>query len=192
VNGNKLSFDILFCMRNIFYITGVNGIGKSTLISQLAEKLDTSICKIHDFDERGVPDNADKVWRKSETLHWTRVGKENLIKGNSTIICGFMKFPEIAESLEKEEVVGKICLLDANEEIITERILGRYIDNPEGVLDLNRAVGKTPEKFASDNVWVSSQFREQAKEAGYFIVDTSDLSPEEVGKEIVNWIELLE
>lgn len=177
-------------MKNIFYITGVNGIGKTTLISQLTKKLNTETFDIHDFDERGVPDNADKTWRHSETLHWTQVGKENLSKNIKTIICGFMKFPEILDALEKEEVQGEICLLDANEQIITERIIGRYRNNPEGVADLNRAVGKTPEKFASDNVWVSSQFRDQAKEAGYFIVDTSNLSPEEVGNKIADWIEL--
>ncbi|MDA8611367.1 hypothetical protein N9L18_00690 [Candidatus Pacebacteria bacterium] len=177
-------------MKNIFYITGVNGIGKTTLISQLTQKLNIDIFEIHDFDERGVPDNADKTWRKSETLHWTQVGKENTKKGSKTIICGFMKFSEILDSLEKEEAQGEICLLDANEEIITERILGRYKNNPGGIADLNRAVGKTPEKFASDNVWISSQFRDQAKESGYFIIDTSNLSPEEVGKKVIDWIEL--
>lgn len=175
-------------MKKIFYITGVNGIGKTALMSQLMKKLDMSVFEIHDFDERGVPDNADNIWRQSETLHWTQVGKNNLTEDLKTIICGFMKFSEILDALEKEDVEGEICLLDANKEIITERILGRYDNNSESVADLNRATGKTPERFSSDNVWLSSQFREQAKEAGYFIIDTSNFSPEDVGNKVIEWV----
>lgn len=175
-------------MRNIFFITGVNGIGKTILISELKKILDMSVFEIHDFDERGVPDNADKTWRQSETLHWVQVGKENLIKDYKTIICGFMKFPELNDALQQEKIDGEICLLDASGQTITDRILKRYENNPDGVSDLNRTVGKTPEKFASDNVWVVSQFRQQAHELGYFIVDTSDLSPDEVGTSVGKWI----
>ena len=79
-------------MSQIFLITGVNGIGKSTLMSQLKNKLEGDIFNIHDFDERGVPDNANQEWRLSETLHWIKVGKENINNAKATVICGFMNF----------------------------------------------------------------------------------------------------
>jgi len=171
-------------MSRIFLITGVNGIGKSTLISQLKDKLDESFFDIYDFDERGVPDNAGREWRQSETLHWITVGKEN---PKNTIICGFMKFPEIEAVLSRLDVSADICLLDADEETISRRILGRY-PNFESIAELERITGKTPEKFAADNVWVSSKFHQEAKEKDYSIIDTSNLSPEEVGRRISDWI----
>lgn len=174
-------------MSNIFLITGVNGIGKSTLISQLENKLDMTAFDIHDFDERGVPDNADKEWRHSETLHWITIGKENKSNAKATIVCGFMKFSEIDDALSLIGVDAHICLLDANEETISRRILGRY-PNPESVTELERTTGKTPEKFATDNVWVSSKFRQEAQEKNYHILDTSELSPEEVGQKVIDWI----
>lgn len=174
-------------MSRIFLITGVNGIGKSILMSQLKNKLEGDIFNIHDFDERGVPDNADREWRQSETLYWVSVGKENINNVRGTVICGFMKFPEIENALSQLGVDAHICLLDADEKTISRRILGRYPD-PESMAELERTTGKTPEKFAMDNVWVSSKFRQEAKEKDYLIVDTSKLSPEEVGQKVVDWI----
>lgn len=168
----------------MFLITGVNGIGKSTLISQLKNKLDANTFNIYDFDERGVPSNADQQWRESETLHWIKTGKENK---ENTVVCGFMKFAEIEKSLSKLGVQAQICLLDADEETISNRILGRYI-NSERIAELERVTGKTPEKFAQDNVWVSSKFREEAIQKNYFIVDTSNSSPGEVAEKVVDWI----
>lgn len=174
-------------MSDIFLITGVNGIGKSTLLSELKKSLDSDVFSIHDFDERGVPDNADKIWRQSETFYWIELGKKNKEVGRSTIICGFMKFPEIRDSLEQLSISANICLLDANDEIISKRILGRYLDSAS-IIELERTTGKTPENFVADNIWVSSQFRKDAQENNYYIVDTSTLSPGEAGNEITTWI----
>lgn len=174
-------------MSQIFLITGVNGIGKSTLLSQLKNKLEGSIFDIHDFDERGVPNNADRQWRQTETFHWVGVGKENEGRAKSTVVCGFMKFSEIEGTLSQLGTDANICLLDADEETISHRILGRYPDS-ESVAELQRTTGKTPEKFAMDNVWVSSKFSQEAKEKGYSIVDTTNLSPEEVGQKVIDWI----
>ena len=142
---------------------------------------------IHDFDERGVPDNADKEWRQSETLHWITTGKENESNSKATVVCGFMKFSEIEFALSLLGVVAHICLLDADEETISRRILGRYPD-PESITELERTTGKAPEKFAADNVWILSKFRQEASEKDYSIVDTSELSPEEVGQKVADWI----
>jgi broad-specificity NMP kinase len=174
-------------MSNIFLITGVNGIGKSTLISQLVNKLDMTAFDIHDFDERGVPDNVGREWRQSETLHWIKISKENMDNFKGTVVCGFMKFLEIEAALSQLGVSANICLLDADEETVSRRILGRYPD-PEGIAELERTTGKTPDKFAADNVWISSKFRQEANEKGYFIIDTSNLPPEEVAQKVTEWI----
>lgn len=167
-------------MSAIYLVTGVNGIGKSSVIPFLAKETIDKGFVIHDFDERGVPDNADKAWRISELKHWLSEGELNKQKGISTIICGYMKPDEIHDAASDCIVI----LLDANSGIITKRVLGRY-GTPESITELTRTTGKTPEKFASDNEWVSQKFREAAKEYGYTIIDTSELEPSEVATEIL-------
>jgi len=44
----------------LFIITGVNGIGKSTIIPELKGLLNSKNFVVHYFDERGVPDKADR------------------------------------------------------------------------------------------------------------------------------------
>ncbi|NOY35711.1 MAG: hypothetical protein GXP44_02225 [bacterium] len=173
--------------QQIFFITGVNGIGKSTLVFYLKSIFDSANFKIHDFDERGVPNNADKNWRQSETLHWAQLGKENLKEGISTIVCGFMKSSEIQDAIKQLAINVQVCVLDANPEIILSRISGRYT-TPESLIELKRTTGKTPEKFAADNVWISSKFREEAKKNNYHLLDTSKFAPKDVAKNVQKWI----
>lgn len=174
-------------MSKIYFVIGVNGVGKSTLIPYLRSALKEEDFEVHDFDERGVPDNADREWRKSETTHWAQLGKDNQEKGISTIICGYSKAAEIKAA---EEVVGSkisVCLLDASPEVISARLTNRHTD-AKNVEELSRITGKTPEKFIQDNIWVSDQFREASKEEGYYILDTTDLTPEQVAGKIVEWL----
>lgn len=171
-------------MNKIYFIIGVNGVGKSTIIPLLKDRLDPSLFEIHDFDERGVPDSAGSEWRLSETLYWAQVGKTNLEEGRSTIICGYSKPKEIQSAIEKLNVPIEVILLDASGEVITERILGRYTTQ-ESIQELERTTGKTPEKFAQDNVWVSTKFREEAQNEGYMILDTSTHAPNEVAASLI-------
>lgn len=174
-------------MPKIYFIIGVNGIGKSSIIPYVRSALADKNFGVYDFDERGVPDNADGNWRRSETLHWLEIGKEDGENGVSTIVCGFSKPEEIQLASEEVHVPVSVILLDADSETITGRILGRYL-SPESIAELERTTGKTPEKFASDNVWVSSKFREAAAKSGYKILDTTNLSPEEVAQKVVELV----
>lgn len=167
---------------------GVNGVGKSTIIPLLRNRLNLETVELHDFDERGVPDNADSFWRGSETLHWASVGKGNLAKGISTIICGYSKPKEIKAAEESLGIDISVYLLDANKEVIEKRILNRYT-TPESLEELERTTGKTPEKFTQDNVWVSTKFKDEAIQNGYFVLDTSSLSPEETADSLINLFE---
>ena len=87
-------------MSKTTFVIGANGIGKTTVMNDVQKLLSRSDFELHDFDERGVPDNADKTWRMSEAQHWISVGKENQKKGLSTIIFGFSKPEEIGTEAE--------------------------------------------------------------------------------------------
>ena len=175
-------------MQKLFIITGVNGIGKSSVIPELKNLLDPTSFVVHDFDERGVPDNADREWRKSESIHWFSTAKLNQNKNLSTVVCGFMKVSDISYALESvPDVIVNICVLNASPETISKRILSRYT-TPESLIELERATGKTPEKFVSDSVWIAPKFREEAIEKGYYILDTDELAPDEVATNIITWM----
>jgi thymidylate kinase len=174
-------------MNKVFFITGVNGVGKSSLVTLLKETLPKEQFTVYDFDKRGVPDNADRTWRATETLYWANKAKENLETGLSTIVCGFMKFPEIFGAAENANLKPEICLLDVNAENIEKRLRSRY-QTPESVQELIRTTGKSTEKFVTDNIWVSEQFRSQAKTAMVESVDTSNKTLDEVLVKILHWI----
>lgn len=166
-----------------YFIIGANGVGKSTLLPLLKDLLSGSLFALHDFDERGVPDNADKLWRLSETAYWFEVAGENKTKGISTIICGFVKPVEVGD-------MADIILLDVNASSLEDRLNGRY-QTAESVDELKRMTGKTVEKFIADNVWVASVLRKECCEKGYFVVDTSNLAPQEVARRVCDILKAL-
>ncbi len=162
------------------FVIGANGVGKTTVMTEVQKLLLGGGFEVHDFDERGVPDNADKTWRINETQHWISVGKENREKGVSTIVFGFAKPEEIGKEVE-------IILLDANERTIEERIKSRYLKE-ESLQELTRTTGKTLERFIADNIYVSSLLRKSCDALGCKTVSTDGKAPENIASEILSII----
>jgi 2-phosphoglycerate kinase len=162
----------------IYFITGVNGAGKTTVIGPLKVLLDQDF-EIHDFDERGVPDNADRKWRMDKTQYWIDLGVKNAQKNISTMICGFARPSEI-----KNNPLVKFILLDADRETIRKRLMNRY-QTDESVKIIERVSGKTLEKFIFDNCDFSDILRTECKEYNVPIIDTDNLTPTEVANGIV-------
>ncbi len=166
--------------NKIIFVTGVNGVGKSTVITPLKAILDDRYI-IYDFDERGVPDNVTGQWRREETAHWIRQGYENITKGLHTIICGFAKPSEIYD-----KSIG-IVHLDVNEETIKQRLWSRY-QTPESIEFLERKAGKTVQKFIDDNAYMSRKMREKAQQYNAVIIDTVGITPQQVAERIAHII----
>lgn len=164
-------------MSKATFVIGVNGVGKTTVMDEVGTLLSKTDFELHDFDERGVPNNADKTWRISETDHWISVGKINETKNISTVIFGFSKPEEIGTK-------AQIVLLDATPETIESRIKTRYLTK-ESINELNRTTGKTVEKFIADNIWISSKFRESCEVMSCKIIKTDNRTPAEIAKEVV-------
>lgn len=164
-----------------YFVVGVNGVGKTTLIPHLKTLLSESKFEIHDFDERGVPDGGGRAWRICETEYWLELGEKNKEKGVATIICGFAKPQELGDRAE-------IILLDASGAKIEERIKNRY-QTETSIVELNRTTGKTVEKFIMDNVYYSSILRKECQEVGCKIVDTTLLSPDRVAQLVRAFLE---
>lgn len=171
-----------------YFIIGANGVGKTTTLTFLRGLLSKDNFNIYDFDERGVPDNADKTWRKSETRYWLKLGEENTKLGKSTIICGFSKPEEIEEISNDLIERPTVIFLDADANTISERIKSRYL-NEESISELLRTTGKSVEKFVMDNIYYSNFLRESCVKYGYIIIDTTGNKPEEVSSKVISCIQ---
>ncbi|MBP6931443.1 MAG: AAA family ATPase [Candidatus Pacebacteria bacterium] len=109
-----------------YFITGTSGSGKTTLMNSLKGKLPTGSFRVYDFDEIGVPENADKKWREESTDKWIQISNENEKNKISTVICGVSAPSEIlnSPSLNKDTdlVFG---ILHADDEVIKSRLKER-------------------------------------------------------------------
>ncbi len=174
-------------MNNVFFVIGANGVGKTTTCNFLKDKLLVSSFSVYDFDERGVPDKADKDWRRSETEYWQSLGIENKKLNTNTVVCGFMKPEEIEEIAEKIGDRPVVIFLDADADMISERIRSRYL-NESSIKELFRATNKSVEKFIEDNVYYSNILRESCLQNKYRIIKTTKKNSKQVAKEVFDYI----
>ncbi len=171
-------------MKTTIFITGVCGVGKTSLIKPLKELLGSEF-EVHDFDERGVPNNAGHGWRLAETQYWIGLGLDNSKKGLKTIVCGFARPSEISDN----SAVGFI-LLDATAETIRKRLLNRY-QTPESIETIQNVSGKTLEQFIDDNANFSSTMRTEAGECKVDVIDTNTMNPVEVAQKVADILKKL-
>ena len=143
--------------------------------------------EIHDFDERGVPAKADGTCRISETKYWVDLGIKLAQENRSIIVCGFVK-PADFQELLSDELLGIIPIfLDANPEIIRQRLVGRY--TKDGHFDESQMViGKPINVFIDGNIYISEQMKKMFEDLNCPIVDTSNLTPEAVAKKVAGLI----
>ena len=136
----------------IYFISGVCGVGKSAILPYIKNLLPREKYDVRDFDERGVPDGADRAWRKSEIKKWLEIGTSAIQKGISTIICGFVETVDFEAMDSKNSPEIEVILLDADTETIRKRLTGRYTE--DGLFDENQKVtGKPVSKFIEENVY---------------------------------------
>jgi len=158
--------------EKLFFITGAEGVGKSSIIEILKDKFGDM--DVHDFDDVGVPDNPDLQWRHDTTLHWIKVAIENQKKGVSTIVAG-LSFPNEVLMFEEYKEMDEIlfCLLNVHESEREKRLCAR---------------GSA--KDVIDDLCQLHDLREKFKDVKFenVVIDTSKLSIEEVGEEVVEWV----
>ena len=169
----------------VYFISGVCGVGKSSVITHLKNILPVGSYDIRDFDERGVPDGGGQEWHDKETLYWLEVAAANAQENKSTIVCGFRNPEQFVKVHNKEKhLPAQLFLLHASGNTIRERLLGRY-PTPESIAEINRASGESLNKFVEGNVLFAPQLRKIFEKEGVPIIDTDTKTPEEVAQEIV-------
>jgi len=172
-------------MNKIFFISGVPGVGKTSIIPYLNSLLPQNKYKIFDFDARGVPNNADQKWRISETKHWLNEGIKLIKKNKSIVVCGFSNPDEVNSIIKHESPEVVFIFLDAQPDIIRQRLKNRY--TKDGIFDkTQKVINKPVNEFIDSSVQFAKQIKNIFKKYNYPIVDTSKLSPKEVAKVVAD------
>lgn len=186
----------------LYIVTGASGSGKTACISFLKDKIPNMV--IHDFDEIGVPDNPDKVWRQESTEKWLQVYLKN--SEAKFCICGQIVLGEIlaCPSIKR---IGKIniLLLDVSD---IERIKRLRLRNTYGVsqdmlnwsswLRMHHYDPQWHQNVIKSDCWQDLVFSEwESKDtwdelAFTSIFDTTNLPIEQVSAHILNWLKTSE
>lgn len=110
---------------SIFFITGTSGCGKSTLMALLKLQLLASECVVYDFDEVGVPANADQVWRQQTTDYWLIKAIEHSQQNLSTIVCGVTVPSEVVGSVYVPDAPINFVFIKVADDLIRQRLQQR-------------------------------------------------------------------
>lgn len=171
----------------IYFITGVNGAGKSTIVPLLKKYLPDSFL-VYDFDEIGVPENIDGNWRKKTTSYWMNIASKNSKKNIITVICGLTKPSEIAEiNKTKKNLKAKIALLDLYAIDIEKRLKTRF-KKPGSIKNLKKVTGLTVKECISKNVENSKLLRKECKDFECKVFNTSRTTSKKTVEKIINWL----
>ncbi len=186
----------------LLFVTGASGSGKTAVIPGLRKKLPAF--EIHDFDERGVPAEADTKWRQEQTEYWINRAIENQRMGKDTVVCGGAVYGEIlaCPSIQQIDHLG-VCLLDCDDIVRLDRLRQFRNENP-GMQILSwaawlrvHAVDPTwcPEVI-TQNSYASMQWDNWLGwERGdprwqEVIINSSSKKIEQITGEVARWIEL--
>lgn len=185
----------------IYFIAGASGSGKTAIIPHLKKLLGKQTA-IYDFDDIGVPPNADKKWRQESTELWL----QRYLKERTTLkafcICGQVVLGEIlaCPSAKQIEEVN-FCLLDVSDFKRIERlkIRGTYgadqnMLNWAAWLRMHHQDPQWTQNVVSDDSWdgldlkVWNQWTNWDSKASVKILDTTDLSISQVAQSVADWV----
>ncbi|MFB7448073.1 hypothetical protein [Streptomyces sp. NPDC056194] len=113
-------------------LTGSSCSGKTTIAHAMGERLDGLV--VHDFDELGVPDGANRIWRNRTTEMWVCRALEYQRSGLDLLLTGQSPLGEVLAVPSAPLLEGiAVCLLDVSDPVrrrrLTERDPGRW-DTP--------------------------------------------------------------
>ena len=168
--------------KTIYFLTGASGVGKTTLVSQLKAKYKDKAWTFLHFDEIGIPSEEQMIkdfgsgagWQEAKTYEWI----EKLIHTNTDRIFfeGQVNLQFIRNGFSRHGFTNyKIILIDCNEAVMRNRLVN----------DRNQSELFTPEMLN----WLKF-LRHQANEFNATVIDSSDLSKEELRQKFEEKISL--
>ncbi|GAB7188771.1 hypothetical protein ATKI12_8602 [Kitasatospora sp. Ki12] len=102
-------------------LTGSSCSGKTTLAHAVGERLER--VAVHDVDELGVPEGADRRWRNRTTERWVRRALEYQDRGVDLLLTGQSPMGEVLASPSAPLLDGiALCLVDVSDEVRRDRL----------------------------------------------------------------------
>jgi broad-specificity NMP kinase len=161
-------------IMNIFFITGPSGSGKTTVVQHLKKTLPSNHFAVYDFDENGVPYDADKTWRIKTTDFWLQKAQGNYKEHITTIICGVSVPSEITQLIRDDNynIVPYFGFIQISDELIEKRLQER---------------GWNPQLIEDNIGWAHHLEKEVDQQNNHLFVNGS-ITPEEVAYQFASWI----
>ena len=161
--------------KQIIWLTGASGVGKTTLLLNLKEKYSNNgDWEFLKFDSIGVPSNEEMVkeygsgegWQKVKTLEWIEKMVHGYVDKNMIVMDGQANMEFIREGFEKENFTNyKIILIDCEQETMVRRLTDERQQAWLASEDMNN--------------WLKF-LRNQAQKLNIPIIDTTHRSQEQV------------
>jgi hypothetical protein len=138
-----------------FLLFGSSAAGKTVALRALSGRVEN--LEIHDFDEIGIPTDADTAWRQRANEEWVRRALDYQADGTDILLGGQTPFGELlaAPSAVKLEAISA-CLLDCSDKTRTARLQARgnaWLDRTGGTLVDYLNWAEWMRQHASDPQW---------------------------------------
>jgi hypothetical protein len=192
----------------LFLLFGSSASGKTAALDALRGRVPE--LAIHDFDDIGVPSDADTAWRQRSNELWVRRALDYQARGLDLLLAGQTPFGELlaAPSASLVEAISA-CLLDCDHETQLGRLRARgpeWLARSSGDLSDYVSWAEWMRHHAADPSWRPDVIRSadpdeemrwerwQDWQAGdprwrVLVLDTTELSVEQVAAGLAAWIE---
>lgn len=163
---------------SIFFITGTSGSGKSTVMEHLKKQLPESNFAVHDFDEVGVPSDADQAWRMATTQYWVEKAQCYAAQNKVTVICGVTVPSEVIDAVKGTALQPCFAFLKIDDAVIKQRLQERGWS----------------EQLIQDNInWAHALESQVRATKQHLILETFNCRrPTDVAKQLITWMNNLE
>ncbi|MER6447160.1 hypothetical protein [Streptomyces venezuelae] len=188
----------------LFTLTGSSCSGKTTLACSVGARLRNAV--VHDGDELGVPEGADRRWRNRMTEMWVRRALEYQDRGLDLLLTGQSPLGEVLAAPSAPLLDGiAVCLVDVSDEIRRRRLVhrdpGRWapsaVDAFVGWGDWHRGHARDP-RYRPD-VIIDDSWREMAwhqwtgwtagdRRWSTHVIDTTDQSVADSADQVEQWV----
>ena len=192
----------------LFLVFGSSASGKTFALDRLRGRVEN--LAVHDFDEIGVPPEADRAWRHRSNEIWLRRALEYQAEGTDLVLAGQTPLGELlaTPSAPLLEAISA-CLIDCNDATRIERLRARgpqWWSDSSGDLSDHLAWAAWMRGHAADPRWMPevvvaddglpdmrwSRFTQLERGDPRWrvrVIDTSAMRVEDVATELVEWID---
>jgi hypothetical protein len=191
----------------LFLLFGSSGAGKSLALTALSNRVPG--LAIHDFDEIGVPPDANTVWRHRANEVWIRRAIDHQANGTDLLLAGQTPLGELlaVPSAPRLEAIAA-CLLDCDDDTRLARLRARgptWLARVPGDLQDYLNWADWMRRHANDPTWKTDVIRDPATDDEMrwarwsewqpgdprwrvHVINTSVLPAERVADELAEWI----